>query len=446
MPFPPGPDIVPTVSEPLVAEPGDVIARIPEAAIQDAWVRSLFDASALRTTDGEEVRVLAPGHLNHASGPDVSGAQIGIGTLTWIGDVEVHRASSEWEAHGHHRDPAYNRVVLHVVLSADRRTGTLRRPDGSALPEVVLLPHLDRSLRALLRDFYREPREAPYCGARLGDVGEPALRAWARCLGAERLRQRTAALGSAYGRRPDLDRLLLGRVFRALGYAENAGAFEELARRLPLAAIRRLEEADVHALLVGLAGLSAEADLFGGDALAERYDALAAPLGLASMSRESWRHGGRPANAPRRRIAQAAALLAPGGLLHDEPVARLGDALADGAEAALDLLRPEPHGDAPRLGRDRAVRTLIDAALPVLLLNAEQREDPAQEAAVLEVFDAVEAQADRVTRRFAEAGFEAKTAQEAQGLHQLARNYCDEGRCARCVVGRTLYPGLMLRP
>ncbi|MEM1117815.1 MAG: DUF2851 family protein [Bacteroidota bacterium] len=432
------------VSEPLVAEPAAVLARVPEAAIQDAWVRGLFDASALRTTDGEAVDVLAHGALNRDSGPDVSGTHLRIGRLTWAGDVEIHRTSSEWEAHGHHRDPAYNRVVLHVVLSADRRTGTLRRHDGSPLPELVLLPHLDRSLRSLLRDFYREPREAPHCGSRLGDVPRATLDAWVRSLGIERLRQRAAALGAAYGRRPDLDRLVTGRVFRALGYAPNADAFEELARRLPLAAARRLDGADVHALLVGLAGLLVEYSLFEADGLRTRYEALSAPLGLTSMSRESWRRGGRPANAPRRRLAQAAALLAPGGFLRDEPVARLGDALAQGPEAMLDLLRPEalPGGD--RLGAQRAERVLVDAVLPVLLLDGDQREDPATEAAVIDVFGALDAVADRVTRSFAEAGFEGRSALEAQGVHQLARAYCDDGRCARCAVGRTLYPGLRL--
>ena len=449
MPASPGPDPEPLpssarVAEPLVAEPADAVARVPEAAIQDAWVHGLFDASALKTTEGEPVGVLHRGVLNRDSGPDVTGVHLQIGHLTWAGDIEIHRTSSDWEAHRHHEDPAYNRVVLHVVLSADRRTGTLRRSDGSPLPELVLLPHLDRSLRSLLRDFYREPRAAPLCGSRLGDVDPQTVRSWVRSLGGERLRQRAAALGTAYGRRPDLDRLLVGRTFRALGYAPNADAFEELARRLPLAAVRRLDGPDVHALLVGMAGLLDPTDLFEGDDLRARYDALARPLGLTSMARESWRRGGRPANAPRRRIAQAAALLAPGGLLRDEPVARLGDALAHGPEAVLDLLRAEPLPGTGRLGAPRAERVLVDAVLPVLLLDAEQREDLAAETDVIERFGSLAPTSDRITRAFAEAGFVADTALETQGIHQLARAYCDDGGCARCAIGRTLYPGLAL--
>ena len=425
------------VREPLVAEPADAIARVPEAAIQDAWVRGLFDARDLRTTGGEPVRVLDRGRLNRDSGPDVAGARVEVGGLVWAGDVEVHRTSAEWEAHGHDRDPAYRRVVLHVVLAADRRTGTLRRSDGSALPELVLLPHLDRSLRSLLRAFYVEPREAPHCGPRWPDVADETKRAWVRRLGADRLRARARALGEAYGRRPDLDRLLVGRVFRALGYAPNADAMEELARRFSLAA-PPATEAEAHAQLWALSGL-AEGDLF--DAAPPAPDAGGA-LGGAAMRPEAWRRGGRPANAPRVRIAQAAALLGRGGLLRDEPVARLAEALARGLDGALDLVRPEPAGGGPRLGAERARTVWVDAVLPVLLLDAEQRESPAAEDAVLRALDALPAASDRVVRRFRDAGFRPASALESQGLHHLARTYCDEGRCARCAIGLALYPGL----
>ena len=422
------------VGEPPASGAAEVVARVPEAAIQDAWVRGLFDARALTTTDGEAVRVLARGRLNRDSGPDVADARVEIGGLVWAGDVEVHRTSAEWEAHGHGADPAYRRVVLHVVLAADRRTGTLRRSDGSALPELVLLPHLDRSLRSLLRAFYVEPREAPHCAPRWPDVDAHAKRAWVRALGAERLRDRARALGRAYGRRPDLDRLLVARVFRALGYAHNADAMEELARRFSLAA-PPATEAEVRDRLWALSGL-AEADLFEGGAAPSPSGA-----GGAAMRPEAWRRGGRPANAPRVRIGQAAALLGRGGLLRDEPVARLAEALARDLDGALDLVRPAP-AEGARLGRDRAATVWVDAVLPVLLLDAEQREDPAAEDAVLRALDALPAASDRVVRRFRDAGFRAGGALESQGLHQLARAYCDEGRCARCAVGLALYPGL----
>lgn len=430
------------VWEPLVAEPAAAIARVPEAAVQDAWVRGLFAPSALATTEGEAVEVVDLGRLNRDSGPDITDARLVIGGLLWAGDVEVHQTSSGWTAHGHHEDRAYNRVVLHVVLSPDRQTGTLRRADGTPLPELVLLPHLDRSLRSLLHDFYVRARTAPQCAHRWPDVPPEDLRQWVRWLGVERLRNRAAALGRAYGRRPDLDRLLVGRVFRALGYDANAGAMEELARRAPLTALRQLAAPDVHAVLFGLSGLADGSAREDDRLLMVQFEQVAFPLGLTPMARESWRRGGRPANAPRTRIAQAAALLAPGGVLRTDAIDGLSDAVRKGAGALTKRLRAEPVRGSARLGAGRAERIASDAVLPVLLLHAEQCEDPGLESAVLDVYDALAPARDRVVRQVEDAGFCPRSALEAQGAHQLVRAYCDEGCCARCAVGTSLYPAL----
>ena len=421
------------VAEPVVSEPADAIGRVPEAAIQDAWVRGLFDPRGLTTTTGEPVRVVERGRLNRDSGPDVSDARIEVDGVLWAGDVEIHTTSAGWEVHGHHRDPSYDRVVLHVVLSADRHTGTLRRADSSALPELVLLPHLDQSLRSLLYSFYVAPGQAPNCAGRWAEVDEALRRDWVRHLGTERIRARARQLGQAYGRRPDLDRLLVGRMFRALGYEANADVMQALAGRIDLHALRRMDGSAVHRALLAASGLGS-ADLF--------RESAESSVSAAPLRPEAWRRGGRPANAPQRRVAQAAAWLAPRGPLRADPVATLTEAARLGRDAATDLLRPDPPDGSARLGTPRAVRVLADAVIPVLLLDAEQREDPDREARALDLFDALPAATDRITRRFADAGFKPRSATETQGVHQLARDYCDEGRCARCAIGRALYPAL----
>ncbi|MGB3542369.1 DUF2851 family protein [Rubrivirga sp.] len=419
------------VHEPLVAEPAESIARVPEAAIQDAWVRGLFDPTRLVTAEGEKVNVVTRGRLNRDSGPDVIGARIEVGGVLWAGDVEIHLASSAWETHGHHLDPAYDRVILHVVLSPDKRTGTLRRPDGSALPELVLLPHLDRSLRSLLRSFYLEPRSAPNCSHRWDEIDVDSWgREWIRFLGTERLRSRAKGLARDYTRRPDLDRLLIRRMFRALGYTANADTFEALADRLDLAALRRLDYDDVHATLLATSGL-------------ERPDLFDLEVEPSPMRAEAWKRGGRPANAPRRRLAQAAAWLSPAGVLRTDGIATLAESLSHSIEDALTALRPDlEDGNGHRLGATRATRVLTDAVLPVLMVDAELRDDHDLEDAVLRAYAALPAGDDHVMRRFGDAGLKPRTAVEAQGAHHLARSYCDEGRCARCAIGRTLYPAL----
>ncbi|OZC04588.1 hypothetical protein BSZ36_04470 [Rubricoccus marinus] len=432
-----------------MAEPDAPVWRVPEAVIQDAWGRLLFDTSNLKTTTGEPVVILSPGHLNRGSGPDFSQATVRIGSapedLLWAGDIEIHRTSAEWNRHRHGEDPAYARVVLHVVLSPDHTTGTLTRSDGTGIPELVLLPHLDRSLRALVHDFHAQPVGlVPYCSERWGAVPESQRRAFVRETGVERLRMRAQRLAREYGRSPSPERLLIQALFRALGYAPNADAMERLARRLPLQLVRSLDAYDdIYALLIGLAGL-ADTRFFSED-FGDRFASLASAHALPrSMAPEAWRHGGRPANAPRRRLAQAAALLSAGGLLRDEPLAQLGDALAaeQPVQALRERIRAQAVENVPGIGASRADVILANAVLPVLYLDAELREDHAAEAHVLAALDALPPESDRITRAFEEAGLEPTSALISQGMHQLAEAYCEEGRCARCAIGVQLYPAL----
>ena len=41
-------------------------------------------------------------------------------------------------------------------------------------------------------------------------------------------------------------------------------------------------------------------------------------------------------------------------------------------------------------------------------------------------------------RRFEELGTDVESAFETQGLHQLYRRYCTEGRCLDCAIGQHL--------
>src|ERR1039457_4810541 len=73
----------------------------------------------LETDDGESLTVLHPGNANHDGGPDFFNSRIRIGETIWAGNVEIHINSSDWFRHKHHKDKAYDNVILHVVYSND---------------------------------------------------------------------------------------------------------------------------------------------------------------------------------------------------------------------------------------------------------------------------------------------------------------------------------------
>ena len=124
--------------------------RIPEKLIQKIWLRGEFEKDGLRTTDGGSIRVLSPGKWNlSGEGPDFLGAEIEIAGSTVLGDVEIHFRSSDWRAHGHHENPSFERVVLHVILfplSDHENRNPAITLGGIRPPTLELLPVLHESL------------------------------------------------------------------------------------------------------------------------------------------------------------------------------------------------------------------------------------------------------------------------------------------------------------
>ena len=107
-----------------------------EATLAQLWAGQRFPASALVTRQGMPLRVLHPGWPGRGAGPDFRDAIIATPSDRLLrGDVELHVRASDFRAHGHHTDPRYNGVVLHLVFeddaAADTRLASGRRVPGT---------------------------------------------------------------------------------------------------------------------------------------------------------------------------------------------------------------------------------------------------------------------------------------------------------------------------
>ncbi|MCK5740975.1 MAG: DUF2851 family protein, partial [Chlorobi bacterium] len=93
-----------------------------ERQLQEAVHEILSDPSIVRrTVSGKRLQILSPGRLNVHAGPDFSETAVLTEGTIFVGDSEFHRRSSEWFAHNHHKDPAYDKVVLHIVFDDNSR-------------------------------------------------------------------------------------------------------------------------------------------------------------------------------------------------------------------------------------------------------------------------------------------------------------------------------------
>lgn len=295
------------------AEDGEAVAEMqglygpfsfPERLLQKMWARRDYDGVALHTAAGAAVRVIEPGQWNLLGGPDFRRARIEIDGRVVTGDVELHLSASDWDAHGHARDPAYAGVVLHVVLFPPKEAVTAGF-GGGAIPVLALLPHLLHGLE----EYAGEDAVEALAGRPL-HAAETALAALApaerretlAACGRERWRFKVRIAGQRVVRL-GWSEACHQTALEILGYRFNRVPMLQVAARRPLERWRGVEEAEA----------IVEACL-GDDELRWSFQ------------------GVRPANHPRRRLAQYARWVA---AVPDWPerLVCVGEAVGPGPEA-----------------------------------------------------------------------------------------------------------------
>ncbi|NOS93092.1 MAG: DUF2851 family protein, partial [Cyclobacteriaceae bacterium] len=114
-----------------------------ESFLHYVWQFQYFNKNDLRTTEGEELTIFKTGSYNTDAGPDFLQAKIKIEKLEWAGSIEIHIKSSDWLAHQHTGNGAYDNVILHVVWENNQ---PIMRTDGTAIPTVELKHRVSKEL------------------------------------------------------------------------------------------------------------------------------------------------------------------------------------------------------------------------------------------------------------------------------------------------------------
>jgi hypothetical protein len=210
-----------------------------EKLLQKIWLRGDFDRSAARATDGRRVHIFHPGKWNLLGGPDFHGARFAFDDgENRTGDVELHLHASDWNAHGHARDPAYDGVQLHVVLFPPPVGAVTRGAGGREIPILALLPLLHHDLESFAADDAVESLAQRPSGRVLDELGQlsaPDLIRLLREHGEQRWRLKV------HFARQRLNRLgwtaaCHHAALEILGYRFDRGPMLRLAGRFPLAA------------------------------------------------------------------------------------------------------------------------------------------------------------------------------------------------------------------
>lgn len=412
----------PRHNRPTRSDGADPIAPISEKQLARLWQRRAARHRAFHSETGVRIQVLYPGRPGVTAGPDFRDALLVVeGQGLVQGDVEVHLRQRDWQSHGHHHDPNYNGVVLHVALESDAEPS---RTDGGGAPPVVNLTDFvadsrgsdesetetrARLWRILSQHGYRRPERPEQMAALLNRAGDERFLSHG-----SRLRMLMAAQSP--------EQALWESICDALGYRHNRHPFLKLATAAPYAvlapAARRLpdnqREPALARCLLRLAG----------------FESGPTPAGLGPpLDAKEWRlFRVRPSNHPRRRILGAAAQVA--RFCESGLIAGLQGAAADGDLKALTKALTVAAGDgkpAP-VGAARARDIAVNVALPFLHGYGTLAGDHASAERMLEMYRSYGPLSDNeITRELAAAlqepawGRIADNARRQQGLIHLQR-------------------------
>ncbi len=421
-----------------------------EELLQFIWEQRLFDPLNLCTMDGEPVEVIRPGRLHKNSGPDLLDAQVRIGGQAWAGNVEVHIRSSEWYAHAHEKDPAYDNVVLHVVYEHDLDVHT---KSGVRVPTVELKDRIPDDRIVTFRELMRTKAWVP-CAPQFKHVDRSRLPMWLERVLIERLERKCMDVEALYKQlQGDALETFWHVLARGFGSKANTEPFGMLAQALSLKVLLKYRDDPLRteALLFGQAGLL-HLDFLDEHprALQQEHRVLAALHGLSPAPLAAWQFGRlRPPNFPTVRLAQLAQVIAKGDgsfarLLEEDDPALISKHLQVEAAGYWLTHHRFDHLSKPgakRLGADAANGLIINAIVPYLFAmgRMQGREDFGERA--LRLLEALPAEQNVIVDGWAQLGVVADSAARSQALIELKNRYCTQRRCLSCVIGTGLLKG-----
>lgn len=436
----------------------------PELLLQSIWQHQRLLRDQLNTLDGQPVRVLHPGFRSVEGGPDFRGAVVQIGDgLPRTGDVEVDLRSSGWRAHGHDRNPAFQKVILHVIWESER-------PAPGAPPVLPLHHALDAPLGELSLWLGNQSSQSlpehlrGQCCAPLRELSAEQLTELLHQAAQVRL-QSKASQFQARARQVGWEQSLWEGLFRALGYKHNVWPMQRLAELRPRWSNGKGETLAVQARLLGISGLL-PLELSRSQSGADNYVRQVwdqwwrerDEFSDCILPRTLWNfHGLRPANHPQRRLALASGWTMDGDLAlklerwckREVPDAALANSLLEVFQVPPDdfwswhcTFRSARLKKAqPLLGATRMTDLAVNTILPWLWIRAVEGKNAAMQRAIEHRYFRWPPAEDNALLRLARerllGGAPRRVlagAAAQQGLIQIVRDFCDHSNaiCETC--------------
>lgn len=221
-----------------------------EKELQYLWNNQIFKSVNFKDTEGNPIEILDFGKWNHNSGADFLEAKIKYKNLIFAGNIELHLKSSDWVAHHHSNDKAYDNVILHAVYQHDKNIETLQQ---RSVPTLELKPYIDEkyfSNKILNTDF-------PIKTCNKTFKSTPIPRSFLEKLLIEKLNKKSETIElQLIQYKNDYEAVLFHTLAYSFGLKINAEIFQNIAQSVPFSVIRKIQQnpLQLEALFFGKSG------------------------------------------------------------------------------------------------------------------------------------------------------------------------------------------------
>jgi hypothetical protein len=416
-----------------------------EKLLHYIWQYQLFNNQHLKTIEGESLMVINPGFLNTNQGPDFLNGKIKIQNTFWVGSIEIHIKTSDWDLHKHSTDNNYNNVVLHVVWHHDKNIHvsfqTLELK--SLVPKILL-----EKYKALLNTKQLIP-----CSNSIRNISTITIEKWKERLLVERFQHKAkeieADLKSSNGNWENVCWWLLAKY---MGGTINGEAFKQIAKSLPLTILKRHAESlfQLEALLMGQAGFL-EAPMLDEYAsrLLREYEFLAHKYSLVKPKIVIQFLRMRPFNFPTIRLSQLAMMLSKStnllSKIIDENDLNLIAIHFNGAASAYwdyHYRFDELSDHRVKIVGNQTIQSIIINYVTIILYAYGYYHNiEALQTKALQWLEKIPPEKNTIIDLFTDHGIKNKTAFDSQALIQLKKEYCDHKKCLNCAIGNAILRG-----
>jgi len=422
--------------------------QIKEELLYHIWLFRLFDFKRLHSTNGEEIEIIETGFRNTNAGPDFIMSKIRINNQLWVGNIEIHVKSSDWNLHGHTEDPSFNSVILHIVWIHDHE---IKNNLNQVIPCLELHSKVDNRL-LLYYDYMIQNQLWIPCAKSISLVSNITKESWLSRLMAERLELKSnSILDSLEQNNRDWESVCFQKLARSLGGQVNGETMEVLARITPMTMLykHRDQLLQIEALLFGQSGLLADANqsedyIF---KLKNEYSFLRSKYNLKPLKASQWKFMRmRPANFPTMRIAQLARILFQTDFLfskflsaaHVNEVINMLDVTITQYWKNHYTFNTESENKEKHLGKETIHTIVINTISPLMFAYGISTANELYKEKAIEWLESLPAEKNTITKGWAALQWKAGTAMDSQALIQLKNKYCNDKKCLQCNIGHQL--------